>query len=100
PSSSLLAISLHDALPICAWDIASRSAIGMPSEIEVDTTTSASRTAAIGAEVGPRNRNAAPRRKRSRCAMHARAYASLPGDTGPRSEEHTSELQSRENLVC
>src|SRR5690606_41748246 len=26
--------------------------------------------------------------------------AALPGAGGPRSEEHTSELQSRENLVC
>src|SRR6266511_6492339 len=28
------------------------------------------------------------------------APRALPGDEGRRSEEHTSELQSRENLVC
>src|SRR5690606_28825188 len=30
---------------------------------------------------------------------HARVFEKAPHD-GPRSEEHTSELQSRENLVC
>src|SRR5690606_41318701 len=29
-----------------------------------------------------------------------RQAAARPSDRGPRSEEHTSELQSRENLVC
>src|SRR5690606_41271703 len=33
-----------------------------------------------------------PHRAASRCRLHPRAH--------PRSEEHTSELQSRENFVC
>src|SRR5436309_12595887 len=31
---------------------------------------------------------------------HPRGERPLPRDEGKRSEEHTSELQSRENLVC
>src|SRR5690606_40277410 len=35
-------------------------------------------------------------RRKARCALHANS----PGWPVARSEEHTSELQSRENLVC
>src|SRR5690606_41668605 len=69
----IFALSLHDALPI--WDSAYSSLI-----------------------------------RRPRCTMnHASERASPGGSTarstrapmrGSRSEEHTSELQSRENLVC
>src|SRR5690606_21206538 len=34
------------------------------------------------------------------CVPQEALPRSRPGDDGPRSEEHTSELQSRENLVC
>src|SRR5690242_21167860 len=39
---------------------------------------------------------------RLRPAAHGRGAAPAPGDggAGPRSEEHTSELQSHVNLVC
>src|SRR5438093_8623149 len=43
----------------------------------------------------PRGR-AAARRRRPRSARRGRA----PADRAPRSEEHTSELQSLTNLVC
>src|SRR5690606_39472819 len=39
-----------------------------------------------------------PRCRRHRDALRRLAFPSRPG--GPRSEEHTSELQSRDNLVC
>src|SRR5690606_41323734 len=35
-----------------------------------------------------------------RASPTAAAAPAAPGDGGARSEEHTSELQSRENLVC
>src|SRR5690606_39347798 len=43
------------------------------------------------------------RRRRRRCAPRGRRWWRSPARTGrppPRSEEHTSELQSREKLVC
>src|SRR5690606_40145183 len=40
-----------------------------------------------------------PYREVTADARHGSLVASV-GDEGPRSEEHTSELQSRENLVC
>src|SRR6516165_12295955 len=39
-------------------------------------------------------------RPRSRSAVGRRGPACRPGNVSPRSEEHTSELQSQSNLVC
>src|SRR5690606_39813306 len=53
---------------------------------------------------GTRRRGAAGRPGRRATAGRRRSAASgpgaAPGRAGARSEEHTSELQSRENLVC
>src|SRR5690606_41321397 len=88
-------LSLHDALPICgarAW----AHGAGGPSD-------------------GPGNRPRPGRRRRRRGGRPddpggggVRAARALPPPGGAparrgggsRSEEHTSELQSRENLVC
>src|SRR5690606_41816678 len=41
-----------------------------------------------------------PRSRSARNAIHATVSSLVPRPVTPRSEEHTSELQSRENLVC
>src|SRR5690606_41957395 len=75
-TAQFLPLSLHDALPICTRRLPSRP---------------------------PRRRP--PRSCRSQRRRRTRACASSSTPSGsrraaPRSEEHTSELQSRENLVC
>src|SRR5690606_40668973 len=84
-AAEFLTLSLHDALPICRTPPAARQ--------------------------GPRPRHAAPRaglgcrhprRPRGRGAglrPHA-GRGAVARSADPRSEEHTSELQSRENIVC
>src|SRR3712207_7079595 len=50
-----------------------------------------------------RPRSASARRRRSRRSRARSAGSGVPGSVpapGPRSEEHTSELQSRQYLVC
>src|SRR5207247_10277002 len=76
-------LSLHDALPI-----------------------SARRAARTGQPLGPRLVEPAPRAPRHRGGLPGRLHAGLRGVDechafrGARSEEHTSELQSRVDLVC
>src|SRR5690606_41866087 len=56
---------------------------------------------ALAAAANSRHRWPAPvAARRFRSAGHRARCRSLPGDGAARSEEHTSELQSRENLVC
>src|SRR5690606_42094625 len=84
-SSLISALSLHDALPISSagWVLLTatsvtslRSRPAIRQACEMRSSTAASKTAALSM---------------------ARAIAAL---CAFRSEEHTSELQSRENLVC
>src|SRR5690606_41818411 len=92
-------LSLHDALPICA-------ASGAPTDSEAPAADSSGAPAAAAAH---------PPKDPSELAGHlGYLYVSSPIDTQVfvqgkaagqtnsylRSEEHTSELQSRENLVC
>src|SRR5207247_9786254 len=70
PLPDLYTLSLHDALPICRFDVLKR-----------------------------RPRSAIPYRNVS-MAGHRRRYGADPRRHGGRSEEHTSELQSRVDLVC
>src|SRR5690606_41799692 len=91
--------SLHDALPICS-DPPGRPPRGVPrvsrrSEHPCDMSRPCAKLRACSAS--------------STCPPTWRASSSSccsPGPTRstccpwPRSEEHTSELQSRENLVC
>src|SRR2546421_9192992 len=48
----------------------------------------------------PISRRPAPTRPSARRAPTAGIAPALPGQAGGRSEEHTSELQSRSDLVC
>src|SRR5690606_40096149 len=83
-------LSLHDALPICATGNRARqevpaAAAGMPSPAAV--------------------RGANPESIRSPCQCSPADTSHTAGHAARRrgacrSEEHTSELQSRENLVC
>src|SRR5437660_5597710 len=75
PSAKISALSLHDALPIC---LRQPGRGGAPRGRPVD------RRAAAGAEGAERWAAAAPG----------------AGHRSARSEEHTSELQSRGHLVC
>src|SRR5690606_41106374 len=79
PPTEIYTLSLHDALPILAGQTvlrAGRQTDGQAPEVR--------RLAAGSSRTGRRRRCAGPARRQ--------LY--------PRSEEHTSELQSRENLVC
>src|SRR5690606_41588670 len=89
-------LSLHDALPIC----------GSQREGEADATlaelamllTDAERSALAGSAVfhGGFTRDAAE----AVVGMDLALLSALLDRSLLRSEEHTSELQSRENLVC
>src|SRR5690606_39742360 len=89
-------LSLHDALPICggvtAWRVL-RVRKFSASEAAVRRRVAA--RAASAAACGARR---APARRRSRPVMDGIRPVAEP--EARRSEEHTSELQSRENLVC
>src|SRR5690606_41899424 len=85
--TALSTLSLHDALPILRE-------LGAPRELVPLATVDdvlASRTRLLAAY---------------QSARYAQRYADFVADirarvaARPRSEEHTSELQSRENLVC
>src|SRR5690606_42164278 len=91
PTTDVSTLSLHDALPIFAVEDAAAAAAHVLHPL---------RTAVQG-HVRDLLRRQHPR--------HDLAEAADPGDQhlrlldpgrGARSEEHTSELQSRENLVC
>src|SRR5690606_41838616 len=90
-------LSLHDALPI--WtrhELSSTPPRKTTAQRSSPPTNSSSRLArtAVGS---PRKANPCPSLGRwdgSKKGVHG------AGEPCPRSEEHTSELQSRENLVC
>src|SRR5690606_40622208 len=82
-------LSLHDALPIC------RGLAGVPaSQSEGADVLSSDRPSVPSAAAA--GTAAAARRLRDLQHGSGRGVHALRG----RSEEHTSELQSRENLVC
>src|SRR5690606_42050994 len=83
-TADIYTLSLHDALPI--WTT--------PSTIRPAPT----RTASCRSPRPVPSSSASPS---SRARRRATSRAAWPRTRrGPRSEEHTSELQSRENLVC
>src|SRR5690606_41702442 len=92
-------LSLHDALPISR--VADMGVVidGRAADIHPDIV----RIDRLERLLGPGQRVVKMDRHRpSRTLLRRRAAARLPssGARGYRSEEHTSELQSRENLVC
>src|SRR5690606_41653664 len=90
--------SLHDALPICdiamtrsaPWREAASTAHRPTAPSPTTTTVSPGATRALTAACQP-----VPMTSDS-----VSSDGSSASSGGPRSEEHTSELQSRETLVC
>src|SRR5436309_16037257 len=79
-TSAIYTLTLHDALPI--WASASLSGVGFPGPASRASSALIVSTARSG---------------KARSFGSRAAYCSA---SASRSEEHTSELQSRENLVC
>src|SRR3712207_7569919 len=78
-TTEIYTLSLHDALPI---------------------SPGPSRPASRGPRRCRGTRAGRPRRGRAPCASRCTPRAGSTRSTRPRSEEHTSELQSRQYLVC
>src|SRR5690606_41833781 len=78
-TTEIYTLSLHDALPIWWW----KPALTWP-----------------GTRIARPSCASFPTNLSSRCALPWRAAPSSRKPKCTRSEEHTSELQSRENLVC
>src|SRR3712207_8119079 len=73
-----------------------RSSKGKSNRVASICTVSSMETWSTQLKVSPRGNPSRMRRTRSR--MIPSSFARLPGEA--RSEEHTSELQSRQYLVC
>src|SRR5690606_42136053 len=80
-------LSLHDALPISPTASDSGAVVATSRAPDSSVTASEPCTARV--------RRAPPELRTSTASSTV-----VPGSTAYRSEEHTSELQSRENLVC
>src|SRR5690606_39602979 len=76
-------LSLHDALPILVADFR------MPPQVRQGGSSSPAATRASARSMGARS----PQSRQATSRV-------VPWISTTRSEEHTSELQSRENLVC
>src|SRR3712207_8519202 len=85
-TTEIYPLSLHDALPICATTAASAAR----------TRRAATRTRARCATTWRRSPCRSARRRASTSASRGRCSSA----SASRSEEHTSELQSRQYLVC
>src|SRR5690606_40494911 len=91
-SAVIYALSLHDALPISALLLASSGAL---AQFRCDCTSIVD---TCSAEVVIRGASIEVTADRPQCARVDYFVDGQPFVS--RSEEHTSELQSRENLVC
>src|SRR5690606_39912741 len=97
--TSIHSLSLPDALPIsrCIEDPARQDERGGVAAYFTDRAHNPARTIVIAQHYDGRDRT---------CTAHPFVGRGIRRDTvealavAPRSEEHTSELQSRENLVC
>src|SRR5207249_11358918 len=95
PPPPLCTLSLHDALPIFRSSRNARTgfkAAAAPPAGRIASMTPAARSVQNAPWHGPMPRRSA----RSRSSIGRRPWVS----TNSRSEEHTSELQSRFDLVC
>src|SRR5690606_42158952 len=98
PPPCFFTLSLHDALPISVPCCPSR-------QLDASSTLRPSRTSTRDPEIPtpcstPLPAAARTSRAVASCRAWPRVAPSPPWGSGLRSEEHTSELQSRENLVC
>src|SRR5690606_42127060 len=99
PTPELSTSSLHDALPIFAGEGCILTAGGIDTHIhyicpqQIDEALSSGVTTLLGGGTGPAHGTLATTCTPGAWNIHRMLQAA-------RSEEHTSELQSRENLVC
>src|SRR5690606_39571083 len=92
PASSTL--SLHDALPI------SRRAVKISSAARAAPTRRGSSCVPPPPGITPTDTSGSPSTAVPSATITSQDRASSKPPPRARSEEHTSELQSRENLVC
>src|SRR5690606_41964573 len=93
-TAAIYTLSLHDALPICP-------ARSSPPRAAAPGAPAAPRGDRIRCRPGGGRRGGPPRSARRRAARAPPPRRRRRSPRSPRrSEEHTSELQSRENLVC
>src|SRR5690606_41298373 len=93
PPSDISTLSLHDALPILSIDKTMLALIGESKRLSPSFIPE---TAWLNKSIV---KSLSCLTFFSSSGVRFRAICSSPV-SGPRSEEHTSELQSRENLVC
>src|SRR5690606_42068417 len=98
PTTDVDTLSLHDALPICAAGVAQRHATWQPGSAGERAVARDLRNDGV-ADAGRPGGLSVPRGEELLAADRIRPRARR-ARAGWRSEEHTSELQSRENLVC
>src|SRR5207302_9033459 len=98
PPTPSFSLSLHDALPICLWSFSRRILSSWPEGSVLVTPT----LTRLPATVGGLQSQAGVTDDAVRFSTLVRMWGvtGQPAISLPRSEEHTSELQSRENLVC
>src|SRR5207253_10665758 len=91
-------LPLHDALPIWAlrWAAAAVFAAGVVAMLAV----SIGRRAAVPTDTRVHRIAVMPFTDLSHASPSTAAISSTASTSSPRSEEHTSELQSRGHLVC
>src|SRR5690606_41671512 len=91
-TSATYPLSLHDALPICLQRF--------PPEKQPAPQPQAAPPAAHPAHAGSHHWLSREPANRQGSEQQGDDYVGDVGNAHERSEEHTSELQSRENLVC
>src|SRR5690606_40715629 len=89
----IYSLSLHDALPILAVD-----STGVETKIPMDDWIEIGIFAP--AKEGEKKREILYKKMHHLDAETKTIIVNVSNEPGTRSEEHTSELQSRENLVC
>src|SRR5690606_41660008 len=99
PAADLCTLPLHDALPISPGQATARAQVNQAEKSSAPASSSRASTffmAPTKSFSGP------PQRAEKMPGWPSRAVTDRPESSASaiRSEEHTSELQSRENLVC
>src|SRR5690606_41224374 len=95
PSTENYTLSLHDALPICHMSV--QFANGLDISLQEDISK---KIYEVNSWIDLRLKEINERQKKTTKLVNSKEFDSEALNVFIRSEEHTSELQSRENLVC
>src|SRR5690606_41475931 len=97
-TTDILTLSLHDALPISS----TVSITGNPTSVEIAGIYDNQNDYIFDSEITNGAITIMCETEMSKCTVNGTTNANCFGESNGavRSEEHTSELQSRENLVC